>query len=222
VLPGGPTARVSGVDAIVPMDAMRLRARPRSPRWCTASDRDGACWPRWPPATWCNRVRWPPTATAACSCSTGPAACSWCCAKASRARRIDAAALVLQRSAAWPSTSACWRWPIGCAGRWCCIHAGAWGQAMTACMTACMSAGIRPSADAAARTAPTAPRAALRALLAALAAGARRLRRTDTVRGRLHYGMDDAPEGRALLWPAAPEVPRFLYTGTLTGEPNFR
>ena len=44
---------------------------------------------------------------------------------------------------------------------------------------------------------------------------------TDTVRGRLHYGMDDAPEGRALVWPAAPEVPRFLYAGTLTGQPNF-
>jgi DNA-binding beta-propeller fold protein YncE len=42
------------------------------------------------------------------------------------------------------------------------------------------------------------------------------------VRGRLHYGMDDAPEGVKLMWPAAPEVPRFLYTGTLTGEPNFR
>ena len=42
------------------------------------------------------------------------------------------------------------------------------------------------------------------------------------IRGQLHYGMDDAPEGRKLLWPTAPEVPRFLYTGTLTGEPNFR
>ena len=44
----------------------------------------------------------------------------------------------------------------------------------------------------------------------------------DAVRGRLHYGMEDAPEGTRLMWPAAPEVPRFLYTGTLTGEPNFR
>ncbi len=42
------------------------------------------------------------------------------------------------------------------------------------------------------------------------------------IRGQLHYGMDDAPEGKQLLWPAPPEVPRFLYTGTLTGEPNFR
>lgn len=44
----------------------------------------------------------------------------------------------------------------------------------------------------------------------------------EPIRGRLHYGMDDAPEGQKLLWPAAPEVPRFLYTGTLVGEPNFR
>ena len=42
------------------------------------------------------------------------------------------------------------------------------------------------------------------------------------VRGRLHLGMDDAPEGARLMWPAAPEVPRYLYTGTLTGEPNFK
>ena len=45
---------------------------------------------------------------------------------------------------------------------------------------------------------------------------------TEPVRGRLHYGMGDAPEGPKLLWPAAPEVPRYLYTGTLTGEQNFR
>jgi DNA-binding beta-propeller fold protein YncE len=45
---------------------------------------------------------------------------------------------------------------------------------------------------------------------------------TEAVRGHLHYGMDDAPEGGRLLWPAPPEVPRFLYTGTLTGEANFR
>ncbi|HRD96177.1 MAG TPA: 6-bladed beta-propeller [Rubrivivax sp.] len=42
------------------------------------------------------------------------------------------------------------------------------------------------------------------------------------IRGQLHYGLGDAPEGQQLLWPAAPEVPRFLYTGTLIGEPNFR
>lgn len=45
---------------------------------------------------------------------------------------------------------------------------------------------------------------------------------TDAVRGTMHYGMGDAPEGQRLLWPAAPEVPRFLYAGTLTGEANFR
>jgi DNA-binding beta-propeller fold protein YncE len=38
----------------------------------------------------------------------------------------------------------------------------------------------------------------------------------------MHYGMADAPEGQRLLWPAAPEIPRFLYAGTLTGEQNFR
>ena len=42
------------------------------------------------------------------------------------------------------------------------------------------------------------------------------------IRGRLHLGLDDAPEGRGLVWPAAPEVPRYLYAGTLTGEPNFQ
>ena len=53
-------------------------------------------------------------------------------------------------------------------------------------------------------------------LLAACASG------VQPIRGRLHYGMADAPEGEKLMWPAAPEVPRFLYTGTLTGEPNFQ
>jgi DNA-binding beta-propeller fold protein YncE len=42
------------------------------------------------------------------------------------------------------------------------------------------------------------------------------------VRGQMHYGLADAPEGQRLLWPPAPEVPRYLYSGTLTGEPNFR
>ncbi len=57
---------------------------------------------------------------------------------------------------------------------------------------------------------------ALLALLLAACAG------PQAIRGELHYGMDDAPEGKQLMWPAAPEVPRFLYTGTLTGERNFR
>lgn len=43
----------------------------------------------------------------------------------------------------------------------------------------------------------------------------------DGVRGRLHVGMSDAPEGERLLWPQGGEVPRYLYAGTLTGEQNF-
>lgn len=38
----------------------------------------------------------------------------------------------------------------------------------------------------------------------------------------LHFGMEDAPEGRRILWPAPPEVPRFMYAGQLVGETNFR
>lgn len=44
---------------------------------------------------------------------------------------------------------------------------------------------------------------------------------TDGVRGEMRLGMDDAPEGKRLLWPQPPEVPRYLYVGTLTGEQNF-
>lgn len=44
----------------------------------------------------------------------------------------------------------------------------------------------------------------------------------EAVRGRLHLGMDEAPEGARLTWPGPPEVPRYLYAGTLVGEPNFR
>lgn len=57
--------------------------------------------------------------------------------------------------------------------------------------------------------------------LAALLAGCASPPGAAPVRGRLHYGMADAPEGAQLTWPAAPEVPRYLYTGTLTGAPNF-
>lgn len=42
------------------------------------------------------------------------------------------------------------------------------------------------------------------------------------VRGAMRYGMPDTPDDRSLLWPAAPEVPRYRFGGTLTGEPNFR
>ena len=38
----------------------------------------------------------------------------------------------------------------------------------------------------------------------------------------LHFGIEDAPEGKNLLWPAPPEVPRFQYAGELIGESNFR
>lgn len=62
-------------------------------------------------------------------------------------------------------------------------------------------------------------RALLLMLLAVLLAGCAG---TQPIRGQLHYGMDDAPEGKQLMWPPAPEVPRFLYSGTLTGERNFR
>lgn len=56
-------------------------------------------------------------------------------------------------------------------------------------------------------------------LAAALLAGCGHV---GTIRGTLHYGMDDAPEGRRLTWPQGTDVPRYLYAGTLTGEPNFR
>jgi DNA-binding beta-propeller fold protein YncE len=39
---------------------------------------------------------------------------------------------------------------------------------------------------------------------------------------RLHFGMNDAPEGKRVLFPAEPEVPRYVYAGQLTGEANFR
>ena len=38
----------------------------------------------------------------------------------------------------------------------------------------------------------------------------------------LHFGMEDAPEGRRILFPQPPEVPRFMYAGQLVGESNFR
>lgn len=38
----------------------------------------------------------------------------------------------------------------------------------------------------------------------------------------LHFGMSDAPEGKRVLWPMAPDVPRYLYAGELVGEANFR
>ena len=38
----------------------------------------------------------------------------------------------------------------------------------------------------------------------------------------LRYGVQDAPEGKRLLWPPEPEVPRYMYAGQLVGEANFR
>lgn len=38
---------------------------------------------------------------------------------------------------------------------------------------------------------------------------------------RLHYGINDAPEGRRLMWPPEPEIPRYQFSGQLTGEDNF-
>ena len=38
----------------------------------------------------------------------------------------------------------------------------------------------------------------------------------------LHFGMLEAPEARQIYFPPAPEVPRFLYAGELTGEQNFK
>lgn len=53
-------------------------------------------------------------------------------------------------------------------------------------------------------------------LLCCLAAGCA------TAPATLHFGVQDAPEGKRLLWPAEPEVPRYLYAGQLVGEANFR
>ncbi len=40
--------------------------------------------------------------------------------------------------------------------------------------------------------------------------------------GVLHYGVEDAPEGKRLMWPEPPDVPRYMYAGQLVGEANFR
>jgi DNA-binding beta-propeller fold protein YncE len=38
----------------------------------------------------------------------------------------------------------------------------------------------------------------------------------------LHFGVEDAPEGKRILWPQPPDVPRYMYAGVLLGEQNFR
>ncbi|MBL8301734.1 MAG: 6-bladed beta-propeller, partial [Ideonella sp.] len=63
-------------------------------------------------------------------------------------------------------------------------------------------------------------KALLLAVVAALLLGA--CAGVQPVRGTMHYGMNDAPEGVRQLWPQPPEVPRYLYAGTLTGERNFQ
>lgn len=44
----------------------------------------------------------------------------------------------------------------------------------------------------------------------------------DGSRKVLHFGMEDVPQSRRLMWPAPPEVPRYFFAGQLTGEANFR
>ncbi|MGE5319671.1 MAG: hypothetical protein ACM3KD_05785 [Hyphomicrobiaceae bacterium] len=55
-----------------------------------------------------------------------------------------------------------------------------------------------------------------------LAAVAALVAACSTEPAQLHFGMEDAPEGRRILFPAEPEVPRYLYAGQLTGEGNFK
>lgn len=44
---------------------------------------------------------------------------------------------------------------------------------------------------------------------------------TNATPARLHYGVTDAPEGKRIMWPAEPEIPRYQFAGQLTGEENF-
>lgn len=44
---------------------------------------------------------------------------------------------------------------------------------------------------------------------------------TNSTPARLHYGVSDAPEGKRVMWPQEPEVPRYQFAGQLTGEDNF-
>ena len=38
----------------------------------------------------------------------------------------------------------------------------------------------------------------------------------------LRFGIDEAPEGKRLVWPQTGDIPRYVYAGTLTGEQNFQ
>lgn len=42
------------------------------------------------------------------------------------------------------------------------------------------------------------------------------------VKGRMQPDLGEVPEGHRITWPTTPEVPRYLYGGALTGEPNFK
>jgi DNA-binding beta-propeller fold protein YncE len=44
---------------------------------------------------------------------------------------------------------------------------------------------------------------------------------TSSTPARLHYGLSDAPEGKRIMWPPEPEIPRYQFSGQLTGEENF-
>ncbi len=45
---------------------------------------------------------------------------------------------------------------------------------------------------------------------------------TEQMRAELVIDASDGTAGKTQLWPAPPEVPRYLYAGQLTGEANFR
>ncbi len=45
---------------------------------------------------------------------------------------------------------------------------------------------------------------------------------TQQMRAELVFSASDRTSGKEQLWPALPEVPRYLYAGQLTGEANFR
>lgn len=40
--------------------------------------------------------------------------------------------------------------------------------------------------------------------------------------GVLHYHVEEGKEAQRVMWPAPPEVPRYMYAGELTGESNFK
>lgn len=44
---------------------------------------------------------------------------------------------------------------------------------------------------------------------------------TDTVRGHLNYDLRPEGERPEVVWPKAPDTPRYRYVGELVGEPNF-